>query len=623
MYNLLKQVKNVLCGVNIEKNELEIIKNIYQFIFTDIDKKNMYSLLTNKLLLKDKLNNKIERFCIVPQTEFASTPSMQLIATFNSLSTHIDLILDDLIDIDKSLVEKEKINLNLTKCELDQLESYNKFSSTKDYNSSHDFEKEIKLKPRINLEELNRQLNEVLQKPTKQEKRSSYKNTSTRSIPIYASGAILGINKIQNYVDILDPTDNISYESKIPNLERKRHTYILAGSGSGKTSLLETFLYSDIQRINQSIIIFDLMGKATNSVLKFVKDSSRLLIINPHFHSSITPIINPFQLENKNDELAIENRTKAIINAFDIALNLKDGWSVNMKAVLAPSIATLLRKGDSDIYELQKMMNDELNKDLVELGKKSPIKGHRNFFLQEFYNESYEITKRAISAKLQVFLNDPTFANLVTGKSTINITKEVNTKGKIIVIKLSSKHMLFARLMMELIQDIMRERTNIPEEEIVPTHIYLDEFQNYLTPTIEEILSESRNYKFYVTFAHQSFMQLNKKMQGIVLSNSHIKIVGQCSYDNGKKMAKEMKADFETIENLQQAEFVFKIGAKPVLTLKNTDKFVNDKTPYHNKQRTRHIKHQYKNYYINKESLPVQDESILREDDLKPKHKDF
>lgn len=304
----------------------------------------------------------------------------------------------------------------------------------------------------------------------------------------------------------------------IPDEQRKRHTYILAGSGSGKTSLLETFLYRDCQKLDQSTIIFDLMGKATKSVLKFVEDPERLLIIDPYLHPSITPIINPFEFLNEDgttknnpSEIEIENRTNAIINAFDIALDLKDGWSVNMKAILAPCISTLLRRGNADIFELQKFMNDGINQDLVNLGTKSPIKGHRSFFRKEFRKESYEVTKNAISAKLQVFLNNPTFVNLVTGKSTINFSKEINTKGRIIIFKLPSKQKLFARLMMEMIQDTMKQRINMAEDKITPTHIYLDEFQNYLTPTIEEILSESRNYKFYVTFAHQSFVQLSKK----------------------------------------------------------------------------------------------------------------
>ncbi len=632
-YNMLKQPEKQFVGQTLDKNEIEILKAIYQFIFKDIDKKDAYSSLDKPLLHEVKETKDVKKILFVDKIGKKNTPTMLLIETFNLLAKHVDEILDEISDINESLIENEKFNLNLTEEEINNCKSLNEFVPRNYFGSIQDLRNEIKSNPRIQFEEFNKQQNEASNKLNKQvsdnrpkvksRQRYSSLGRTTVSLSSFASNILAPVN-------ILDP-DDISFKEMIPDEQRKRHTYILAGSGSGKTSLLETFLYTDCQNPEQSTIIFDLMGKATKSILKFVDDPTRLLIIDPYLHASITPVINPFEFLNADgttnenpSEIEIENRTNAIINAFDIALKLKDGWSVNMKAVLAPCISTLLRRGNADIFELQRFMNDELNKDLVNLGRKSPVKGHKSFFEQEFYNESFDVTKRAISAKLQVFLNDPTFTNLVTGKSTINLIKEINTRGKVIIFKLPSKQKLFARLMMEMIQDAMRERINISEDKIVPTHIYLDEFQHYTTPTIEEILSESRNYKFYVTFAHQSFVQLSKKMQGIVLSNSNIKIVGQCSYDNGKKMAKEIKADFEIIESLDQGEFVFKVGSKDVFKSKNTDKFINDKTPYHNKQRTRHMKHQFKNYYVYKELTTSQgDVEISDSTTLTPKYNEF
>jgi hypothetical protein len=38
-------------------------------------------------------------------------------------------------------------------------------------------------------------------------------------------------------------------------------------------------------------------------------------------------------------------------------------------------------------------------------------------------------------------------------------------------------------------------RASIPEHERVPHFLYIDEFQNFVTPSIESILSEARKYK--------------------------------------------------------------------------------------------------------------------------------
>ncbi|WP_417332763.1 type IV secretory system conjugative DNA transfer family protein [Halarcobacter sp.] len=624
LYGISKKIKDNLLSSSFNKNELEVLKAIFKYIFQNIDKKNAYSLLDKPLLDKIKDEHNTKKY-FVTNLNTTKTPTILLIETFNSLASHIDTILDDIVDIDHVTILDKKFNLNLSQDDINNIKENDEILPNANLGSIEDINEEIKVNPRIDFEQFLKQLNKPFSKVNQQIKKTKEKiqKIQTSENMGVSFSSMPKIDTFKNYSNILDPT-NENFKYMIPIKERLRNTYALAGSGGGKTSLLESLLYDDCQKLDQSIIVFDLMGKATNSLLKFVDDPNRLLIVNPYLHKSITPIINPFEIENRNDELAIETRTKAIINGSDIALKLKDGWSINQGAMLEPCISTLIREGGYSFEDLQRMMNDERNSDLIALGKKSPIKAHRDFFNNEFNKESYKVTKDAISARIQVFLNDPTFANLTTGKSTINLNKEINKKGKIIVFKLPSKQRLFARLMMEMIQDIMKERVNVPDKDIVPTHIYLDEFQNYVTPTIEEMLSESRNYMCYTTFAHQSFVQLSKKMQGIVLSNSNIKIIGQCSYDDGRKMAKEMKADLETIENLQQAEFVLKVGAKPAVKIKNTDRFVNDKTPYHHKRRTKHMKYQLKQkYYVYKKKLPMELDNNIETIQLAPKYNEF
>jgi hypothetical protein len=38
-------------------------------------------------------------------------------------------------------------------------------------------------------------------------------------------------------------------------------------------------------------------------------------------------------------------------------------------------------------------------------------------------------------------------------------------------------------------------RASMPEEQRVPYFLYIDEFQNYVSSSIESILSEARKYK--------------------------------------------------------------------------------------------------------------------------------
>jgi type IV secretory pathway TraG/TraD family ATPase VirD4 len=52
-------------------------------------------------------------------------------------------------------------------------------------------------------------------------------------------------------------------------------------------------------------------------------------------------------------------------------------------------------------------------------------------------------------------------------------------------------------------------RTDIPEKERRDFYLYVDEFQNFATPSFATILSEARKYRLALTIAHQLFALQN------------------------------------------------------------------------------------------------------------------
>ena len=74
-----------------------------------------------------------------------------------------------------------------------------------------------------------------------------------------------------------------------------------------------------------------------------------------------------------------------------------------MEVVLVPCISTLLRKGYSDIFELQRLIQGE--KELVNLGKKSPNKWHREFFETQFDDEKLDEIVKFIFKEAKSYLD--------------------------------------------------------------------------------------------------------------------------------------------------------------------------------------------------------------------------
>lgn len=392
----------------------------------------------------------------------------------------------------------------------------------------------------------------------------------------------------------------------IDNLERfilmngKTHTYITGQSGSGKTELMKTSCLSNIDKHDSSIILLDPHGDLSLEITKKIKYKERLIFIDPSLNDKKTPTINLFEFENKSESNIIQ-RTKMIISILkDIN---DDKFSGAMSDLLENCIPILLRKGKSSFKELYKFMNDKKSKDLVELGKNSPNDLEKEYFEDKFSDSSLAITKEAVARRLKKLLNDELFSNLMNGESTINLEKEMNTKGKIIIFRIPKNKMLdthkyYARFILGLIQIIALKRADLKEDDRVHTHLFIDEFHNFITPSIEEILTESRKYKLFLTLAHQSISQISSpKVRDIILSNTNVKIIGNNSNKTLEAMNKTINEKLEDVENLELGEFYIKAGNNPLIKVKNSDEFIGDKNSLSEEEWNESKEYQLKHYY--------------------------
>lgn len=73
-----------------------------------------------------------------------------------------------------------------------------------------------------------------------------------------------------------------------------------------------------------------------------------------------------------------------------------------------------------------------------------------------------------------------------------------------------------------------------------PCHLFIDEFQNFITPSLQEILEESRKYKLYLTLAQQQAgARMGKELFESILGNTAIKLTGVNGLDTLKTLAQE------------------------------------------------------------------------------------
>jgi len=212
-------------------------------------------------------------------------------------------------------------------------------------------------------------------------------------------------------------------------------------------------------------------------------------------------------------------------------------------------IHTLYRKKWSSLLDLVRFVDDEQNEDLIELGTQTNNYVIRDYFTHKFIDPKMSVTKHGLANRINNFLAAQTLQRLVTGKTTIDLKKEINSKSFIVFDlskwKLGSKvSKIYGRFVFTILLNLMLARADMPAHLRVPLHIYIDEFHNYVSDALPETFAEGRKYRMYLTVATQVIGQgMSTEMQKSILGNSNVKIIGKAGYESRDMMIKQMSFD--------------------------------------------------------------------------------
>lgn len=267
--------------------------------------------------------------------------------------------------------------------------------------------------------------------------------------------------------------------------------------------------------------------------------------------------------------------------------------SLQMEAILTPCIAVILRKEGGSLSELQRFMDDSKNRDLIALGLKSPNPSHQEFFRQAFQKRDYGITKQSVYTRIQSLLNHKVFYELINGKSTINLKGVVDSE-KVIILNLSQGKLgtemsaTYGKFIIAMLTSIALKRAHKPKHLRIPTYLFIDEFHNYVTNSIEKILAETRKYGLHLIASNQNLSQIDsKKLKDIILANSRNKFVGANSPTTLTVLAKEINVKAEKLQEMPKFKFYVKSGnrrAFPITTLYTLSKRAYQVTDEEKKQ---------------------------------------
>ncbi len=299
------------------------------------------------------------------------------------------------------------------------------------------------------------------------------------------------------------------------NDDRFRHFYIIGQTGTGKSSIIQLMARQDFHN-GKGVCVVDPHGSLIDDLLPYIprERADDVIYFNP---ADTERPMGLNMLEGKSED----ERDLIALDAMNMMVKMFG------EEIFGPRIQDYFRNGCLTLMEDQEeggaitdlvrlFTDDEWGK--YKLTKvKNPIV--RSFWENQMAKTGQREKQEMIpyfAAKFGQFTTNTLIRNIVgQTKSSFDIGDAMNT-GKIVLMNLSKgligdiNSTLLGMMVVNKIQVAAMRRQREGAAGRKDFFLYIDEFQNFVTPSIESILSEARKYRLGLILAHQYIDQLEK-----------------------------------------------------------------------------------------------------------------
>ena len=350
-------------------------------------------------------------------------------------------------------------------------------------------------------------------------------------------------NEAKNKITPFAITDyrDIRKRFGIKNKNREGHMYIIGKTGTGKSTLIENMVISDIKK-GKGLALIDPHGDLAEDVLRFIpkRRIKDVVYFNPADIEYPTPF-NPLEKVSPDRYHLVAS---GIISVFKKIW--PDFWGPRLEHILRHSLLTLLEIPGSTLLDIPRLLtNKEYRKAVMPKIKNQQVK---EFWLFEFEKYSAWLRSEAISPilnKIGQFLAAVPIRNIVGQEENTFNLREVMDEGKVLIVNLSKGEIgedsssLLGAMMVTKLQLAALSRTDLKERKRRPFYLYVDEIHNFLTLSFADILSEARKYGLNLILSHQYIGQLDEKIRGAIFGNVGTLISFRVGAEDAKLLARE------------------------------------------------------------------------------------
>ena len=352
--------------------------------------------------------------------------------------------------------------------------------------------------------------------------------------------------------------------------DRRRHSYIIGRTGTGKTELMKNMAIQDI-RNNEGVCIVDPHGDFVEDVLQYIpKERAQDVILFEPFDMERPLGINMLEVkEDSQKDFAIQEMIAIFYKLFPPEM-IGPMFEHNMRNVMLTLMEDKQYPGT--IADIPRMFTDTDFQKYKVSKVSDPIV--RSFWEKEMAKTSdfhkSEMLGYLIS-KVGRFVENEMMRNIIGQPHSSFDFRKIMDEGKILLINLSKgktgevNAKLLGLIIVSKLQMAALSRSDVPEDKRKDFYLYVDEFQNFVTDSFATILSEARKYRLNLIMAHQFISQLSQQKEGssaqdhgmkdAVFGNAGTMICFRIGVEDAEIMGKEFAPVFNEFDVINIERF--------------------------------------------------------------------
>ena len=340
---------------------------------------------------------------------------------------------------------------------------------------------------------------------------------------------------------------------RLANNDRRRHTYIIGQTGTGKSKMLENLAFQDMMD-GRGFAFIDPHGDSAEELLGMVpKERVEDVIYFSPGDMEMPVGLNLFEYENLDQrDFLIQETIAMLYKLYDpghtgIVGPRYEHWFRNAALTVMAD-----REKGSTFIDVPQVFNDQGFAD-------EKLKYVTDRTVLDFWNKEMAQTSEAnksevlgwFVSKFGAFLSNEMMRNIIGQTKSGFDLREVMDNKKILLVNLSKGRVgelnsqLLGMIFVMKFQAAAMGRADLPEDQREDFTLYVDEFQNFATDSFATILSEARKYRLSLVLANQFMTQLTDQIREAIIGNIGTVISGRIGITDAEILVKKYSPTFD------------------------------------------------------------------------------